>query len=355
MRLANDLTESEILAWLSEENPENLERLWQFADNVRKEHVGDDVYLRGLIEISNICSRNCAYCGIRAGNSKVNRYKMPVEDILKSAHDAKRFGYGTVVLQSGEDRSVEASEIAEIVRQIKQETGLAITLSLGERPFEDYRLWKEAGADRYLLRFETSDPQLFKLIHPSFGATVSDRFRNLMDLKTLGYEVGSGVMVGIPGQSFETLAHDIRLFGSMELEMVGIGPYISHPDTPLGNSEIAPHLPKNQVPNSELMTYKAIALTRITCPDINIPATTALATLNKNTGRELGLERGANVVMPNVTPAKYRVLYELYPDKACLNETADECNLCLSARIKSIGRTIGVGPGSSRAMQKRAK
>ncbi len=353
MRLANDLNENEILSWLQEENPENLERLWQFADKVRKEHVGDDVFLRGLIEISNICSRNCAYCGIRAGNPKTIRYKMPADEIIKSAHDAKRFGYGTVVLQSGEDRSVEASEIAEIVGRIKQETGLAITLSLGERPFGDYKLWRQAGADRYLLRFETSDPELFKLIHPSFGASVSDRFRNLSDLKSLGYEVGSGVMIGIPGQSFETLAHDIRLFGSMELEMVGIGPYISHPHTPLGNGQIVPPAPKNQVPNSELLTYKAIALTRITCPDINIPATTALATLNKNTGRELGLERGANVVMPNVTPAKYRVLYELYPDKACLNETADECNLCLSARIKSIGRTIGAGPGASRATKKR--
>jgi biotin synthase len=353
LRLANDLNENEILAWLCEENPENLDKLWQYADKVRKEYVGDDVFLRGLIEISNMCSRNCAYCGIRAGNSKTNRYKMQVDEIIKSAHDAKRFGYGTVVLQSGEDRSTNAFEIAEIVRQIKHETGLAVTLSLGERPFEDYKLWKEAGADRYLLRFETSDPDLFKLIHPSFGSTVSDRFRNLKDLKKLGFEVGSGVMVGIPGQSYETLAHDIWLFGNMELEMVGIGPYISHPETPLGNGEVVLSIPENQVSNSELMTYKAIALTRITCPDINIPATTALATLNKNTGRELGLERGANVVMPNVTPSKYRVLYELYPDKACLNETADECNLCLSARIKSIGRTIGVGSGTSRAMKNR--
>jgi biotin synthase len=165
-------------------------------------------------------------------------------------------------------------------------------------------------------------------------------------LRALGYEVGSGVMVGIPGQTYDSLAGDIELFGQLDLDMVGVGPYISHPMTPLGRGDwVRPISPEEQVPNTELMTYKTVALTRLACPQANIPSTTALATINKARGRELGLMRGANVVMPNLTPPKYRALYEIYPAKACIDETSEQCRACLHVRIKNIGRTIGAGPG----------
>ena len=218
-------------------------------------------------------------------------------------------------------------------------------------------MWREAGADRYLLRFETSNPALFEKIHPSLPRKHSDRPALLRTIKRLGYEAGSGVMVGIPGQTFQDLARDLTLFQELDLDMIGIGPYIAHPDTPLGASNSSSLLSSGsgsqapdsraQVPNTELMTYKMVALARIACPKANIPSTTALATLNLAQGRELGLCRGANIVMPNLTPAKYRVLYEIYPAKACIQETAEQCHGCMRSRIESIGRMVGTGRGDS--------
>ena len=233
------------------------------------------------------------------------------------------------------------------MRRIKAETPLAVTLSLGERPYDDLAAWKEAGANRYLLRFETSDPDLYALIHPApAGQPSINRIEILAQLRELGYEVGSGVMIGIPGQTYTCLALDIALFRRLDLDMIGVGPYISHPETPLGTGDwVRPILPREQVPNTEQMTYKAVALTRLVCPEANIPSTTALATINKETGRELGLMRGANVVMPNMTPAKYRALYEIYPAKACIDETSGECRVCLRRRIEAIGRQVGTGQG----------
>jgi biotin synthase len=215
-----------------------------------------------------------------------------------------------------------------------------------------------------LLRFETSNRELFEKIHPSRPGKTSDRVAILRQLGQLGYEVGSGVMIGIPGQTFDDLARDIELFAELDLDMIGVGPYIAHPGTPLGKTSAAGvsnrlsgdfALPDNfeqecggdQVPNSEHMTYKVIALARLVCPAANIPSTTALATLNKADGRELGLSRGANVIMPNVTPTKYRQLYEIYPDKACILETAQACGECIRKRIESIGRIFGAGRGDS--------
>jgi len=347
-RIARNIGFEDILSWLLEEDPKKLEELWAEADRTRHECVGDDVHLRGLIEITNICSRECAYCGIRAPNSNVVRYKMSAFEIVECARMAKKFGYGTVVLQGGEDISISPDWIALVVREIKNETNLAVTLSLGERSENELKLWKEAGADRYLLRFETSNGELFRLIHPSLPWKISDRIEQLKTLARLGYEVGSGVMVGIPGQDYETLANDIMIFKELDLDMIGVGPYIPHPCTPLGNGSLKP-VPKGaQVPSDELMTLKTVALTRLVCPYSNIPSTTALATIDKESGRELGLMRGANIVMPNLTPPKYRVLYEIYPDKACANETAEQCSLCLEQRIESIGRRIGSGPGGRR-------
>jgi biotin synthase len=304
--------------------------------------------LRGLIELSNQCVRLCGYCGLRAGNLGLTRYRMPDEEIVDCARKAVQFGYGTVVLQSGEDPGLTCQRIADLVRRIKAETRLAVTLSLGERDDEELAAWRQAGADRYLLRFETSNRSLYERIHPPRPGQPSDRLAILGTLRRLGYEVGSGVMIGIPGQTYEDLADDIELFGRLSLDMIGMGPYLRHPGTPLGDRDAWPDAPaEQQVPASEEMTYKMIALARLACPRTNIPATTALATLNTAYGRELGLVRGANVVMPNLTPQKYRALYEIYPDKACIAETGEACHHCLTARIQSIGRQPGRGRGDS--------
>lgn len=343
------LTNDEILDWLRTDDEKALTELWALADSVRKQNVGDQVHLRGLIEISNCCARQCAYCGLRAANSSIVRYRMSRDEILECAHEAVRLGYGTVVMQAGEDMGLEAYWMVDLIETIKRTTPLAVTLSLGERSEDDLKLWKWAGADRYLLRFETSDRGLYDMIHPSRNGIVSDRVAILKQLRQIGYEIGSGVMVGIPGQTYQSLADDLHLFQQLDLDMIGIGPFIPHPQTPLGEKSWADMMAAGeQVPATELMVYKMVALTRILCPQANIPATTALATINKTSGRENGLQRGANIVMPNLTPTKYRVLYEIYPDKACVNETAQQCNGCLRGRIESIGRTVGTGQGGRR-------
>ncbi len=338
--------QTEILYWLRETDPDRLAELWRRADEVRRRHVGDAVYLRGLVEISSFCVRGCTYCGLRAGNTRLARYRMLAGEVLEAAHQAVNFGYGTVVLQAGEDYGLTAPWLAEIIRRLKRETPLAVTLSLGERPDRDLAAWREAGADRYLLRFETSDRTLFEEIHPPLGDRRCDRIAMLRRLQQLGYETGSGIMVGLPGQTYASVANDIALFRNLDLDMIGIGPFIPHPATPLG-SGFGSLFPAGdgQVPNHELMVYKAIALTRLVRPDANIPATTALATLNRANGRELGLQRGANVFMPNLTPLKYRRLYEIYPNKACISDPGDKCNGCLGARIGAIGRHVGQGQG----------
>lgn len=345
--MTDSLTHDDLVQWLREEDPARLEGLFGWADAVRKEHVGDAVHLRGLVEISNYCSRQCGYCGLRAGNKDLERYRMTADEILDCAKEAAGYGYGTAVLQAGEDYGIEGEWLAGVVRRIKCETPLAVTLSMGERPDDDLVRWREAGADRYLLRFETSDFKLFQLIHPPHPARPpEDRLAILQRLRKLGYEVGSGVMIGIPGQSYDSLANDLELFHTLDLDMIGVGPYISHPDTPLGDGSCGtPLAAGEQVPNTEAMTYKVVALTRLMCPQANIPSTTALATLNLASGRELGLQRGANVIMPNMTPPQYRALYEIYPAKACISETSGECRVCLQGRIQSIGREVGKGPG----------
>jgi biotin synthase len=335
-----------LVAWLREERSEELQRLWTAADEVRRSNVGAEVHLRGLIEISSHCMRRCAYCGLSVENREIERYRMSADEILDCARLSKRLGYGTVVLQAGEDAQLTRGWIARLVSEIKAETGLAVTLSLGERSAVELAAWRAAGADRYLLRFETSDDGLYRAIHPRHAKGPAHRLEMIPQLKDLGYEAGSGVMVGIPGQSFDILARDIAFFRDLDLDMIGVGPYIAHPATPLGRGDL-PSLPDGeQVPHSELMTYKVLALTRLVRPDANIPATTALATINTVQGRELGLARGANVVMPNLTPTRYRKLYEIYPAKACVGESAEDCSSCLDLRIASIGRSVGKGPGS---------
>jgi biotin synthase len=373
---------NDILGWLRETDSTRLNDLWRLADQTRQEYVGSQVHLRGLVELSNYCVRQCAYCGLRAGNTGLARYRLSDREILECAEKAVEFGYGTVVLQSGEDPGLTCQRVAALVRQIKAETPLAVTLSLGERDDAELAAWRKAGADRYLIRFETSNVALYERIHPPRTEAVSSnaprlwsrgqdgaasahhpRMAILATLRRLGYEVGSGVMIGIPGQTYDDLADDVEWFGRLDLDMIGVGPYLAHPDTPLANvSQTGMSGPLigvgqtrisgllgdgDQAPATEEMTYKMIALARLVCPRANIPATTALATVNKRDGRELGLMRGANVVMPNLTPTKYRALYEIYPEKACIAETGEACHRCLSARIQSIGRQPGEGRGNS--------
>jgi biotin synthase len=344
------MNRDEILHWLRETDESRLEALWARADDTRRRAVGDAVHLRGLIEVSNHCIRSCAYCGIAACAPKVERYRMTREEIFECADRAKEYGFGTVVMQAGEDPGLRGDWMAEIIHGIKARTGLAITLSLGERDEADLRAWRAAGADRYLLRFETTDPALYRAIHPSLPGTLSDRIEQLLAMREIGFEIGTGVMVGIPGQTWDTLANDIWTFRDYDMDMIGIGPYLASPGTPLDGplgETLRLRAGTEQTPSDPLTTLKVLALTRLVCPETNIPSTTALATLDPASGRASGLQRGANVVMPNLTPPKYRVLYQIYPGKAGLHETADITRAKIEAQIQALGRTVGRGPGTS--------
>lgn len=346
-----------LLGWLREGDAARLEGLWAEADQTRRDHVGDAVHLRGLLELSNHCVRRCAYCGIAATREDLPRYRMTADEILEGARLARELGFGTVVMQAGEDYGLTREFVASAVSAVKRETGLAVTLSLGERSEEDLRVWREAGADRYLLRFETTDSSLYERVHPSLPGRRSDRFAQLRALDAMGYEPGSGVMVGLPGQTWSTLADDLLAFADLDLDMIGVGPYIPDPTTPLGRACLEPGCPDpelpasagaEQVPRDELTTLKVVALARLVRPDANIPATTALATVDRERGRELGLTRGANIVMPNLTPAKYRRLYAIYPAKASSDEGPSQTAEAVKRRILALGRTLGTGPGGRR-------
>ncbi|HOW64337.1 MAG TPA: [FeFe] hydrogenase H-cluster radical SAM maturase HydE [Candidatus Paceibacterota bacterium] len=341
-----EMDREELLAWLRADDPIRLEALWRHADHVRQRCVGDAVHLRGLIEISNYCRRQCAYCGLRAGNRTLKRYRLCAEEIMAAAREVAAIGYGTVVLQGGEDPAIETGWIARLVRQIKAETPLAVTLSLGERDTAELAAWRAAGADRYLLRFETSDPALYQSIHPGLNGIPVHRIDLLAQIRALGYEVGSGIMVGLPGQTYASVAWDLLLFRELDLDMIGIGPFIAHPMTPLGARSGEQAVTGNeQVPNTVQMASTVVALARILCPQANIPSTTAMATLNPRQGCQLALERGANVVMPNFTPWIYRQLYEIYPSKGIPDSSADSICGRLENQLTGMGRRIGRGPG----------
>lgn len=305
--------------------------IYKIADETRKNFLGDAVHLRGLIEFSNICKCSCKYCGLRNDNAKLERYRLTPEEIIDFAKKASVYGYKTVVLQSGEDANFSVEKMTNIIKEIKK-FDLAITLSIGEKSFEEYKAYKDAGADRYLLRIETTDKELYKQMHPNMN--FENRVRCLKDLKSLGYEVGSGCLVGLPNQTIDSLADDILFFKEIDADMIGIGPFIPNPNTPLSKEK----------GGSFDLALKVMALTRILMPTINIPATTAMETLNPN-GRIIALQSGANVVMPNVTEGDYRRKYEIYPGKICINDTPNKCRNCIEAKIKSIGRTISTDYG----------
>jgi biotin synthase len=326
---SHDLTREEIAALLKTDECDA--ELFAAADRVRKQFVGDEVHLRGLIEFTNCCDQNCLYCGLRHDNAAVERYRLEPEVIIEFASKAASFGYKTVVLQSGEGEFYSLEEMLHIIRSIKA-LDVAITLSIGEKTRGEYRAYREAGADRYLLRIETTDKKLYEKMSP--GMDFGNRVRCLRDLKNLGYELGTGCLVGLPGQTLESLADDILFFKEIGADMIGVGPFIPNPDTPLGDA----------LGGTFELSVKVMAITRLLLPDINIPATTAMEALNEN-GRILGLQSGANVVMPNVTEGDYRRLYALYPGKICIGDTPAHCRNCVTVKIERIGRSVSQGYG----------
>lgn len=307
------------------------EELFKQADKVRKDNVGDEVHLRGLIEFTNICKCFCKYCGLRCENKNIERYRLTPNEIVDCAKQAADMGYKTIVLQGGEDSYFTRNIMCDIITRIKN-LDVALTLSIGERSYDDYKAFKDAGADRYLIRIETTDKDLYKQMHPHMD--FDNRVTCLQNLKKLGFETGSGCLVGLPNQTVESLADDILFFKELDADMIGIGPFLPHPQTPLKDVEHG----------SFTLALKVMALTRIMLPDINIPATTAMETLDPN-GRIIALNSGANVVMPNVTDTEYKAKYEIYPNKICLNEAPAHCRGCIEGKIKSIGRTISCGYG----------
>jgi biotin synthase len=315
-------------------NTDKPEELFQAADKIRKDYCTDKIHIRGIIEFSNYCKRDCLYCGLRKSNKNITRYRMDEAEILHCAVRAGNSGYKTILLQSGEDEAYSIDKLCQVVSSIKKKAGCAITLSIGEKSFDDYKRLKEAGADRYLLRFETSDKKLFKKLKPD--SSYESRLLCVENLIKLGYQVGSGIMVGLPGQAFETLADDILLMKRLELDMIGIGPFLPHHNTPLCDA-----------PSGTLdLTLRMLSLIRIAMPDTHIPATTAVGTVEA-TGRQQALKCGCNVIMPNITPSKYRKFYEIYPDKVCIGENFSDCYSRIEKMAESLGRNISKDYGHS--------
>ncbi|HNX74699.1 MAG TPA: [FeFe] hydrogenase H-cluster radical SAM maturase HydE [Candidatus Rifleibacterium sp.] len=336
-----DLTLEEIEQLLGLEKPEELEKLFAAAYAVKTRFVGRVAWFRGLVEMSNICSKDCYYCGIRRSNTHTDRYLIPEEDVIKSAVWAWQAEYGSAVLQAGERSDPEFIAMVErIISEIRLRTNgeLGLTLSLGEQSEETYRRWFAAGAHRYLLRIETSNPELYRKLHPA-DHSYDERLECLNRLRRAGFMVGTGVMVGLPFQNLRHLAEDVMFFKGQDVDMIGMGPYIYHNDTPLAAHRSAWEIPTPKLLNLGL---KMIAVTRLVLRDVNIASTTALQALQDN-GRELGLLAGANVIMPNTTETQYRANYQLYENKPCLDENASMCRGCLQRRIEAIGEKIGFG------------
>ena len=300
--------------------------LFESADRVRKNVYGTDVYYRGLIEFTNYCQNNCFYCGIRRDNSNLLRYRLSQEEILKCCEKGYKLGFRTFVLQGGEDDYFTDQMLCEIISKIKTfYSGCAVTLSIGEKPYESYKAYFDAGADRYLLRHETADDEHYKKLHPK-SMSLENRKECLRNLKKIGYQAGAGFMVGSPFQKTEHLIKDIRFLQELKPEMIGIGPFLTHSDTPF----------KDQKSGSLELTLRLLSILRIIFPNVLLPATTALGTISPD-GRELGLKAGANVVMPNLSPVQVRKKYSLYDNKICTGEEAAECKNCLERRVETAG------------------
>lgn len=328
------LTDSEILELLTTEDTSVVENLHHRARAVTQSVYGDNVFARGLIEISSFCRNNCYYCGLRRDNSIAERYRLTPETIIEACDNGYSLGLRSFVLQGGEDFWFRDQRLAEIVRTIKSNhPDVAVTLSVGEQDKSTYRLWREAGADRYLLRHETADPQLYYHLHPQ-EMSYDNRLRCLSDLKDLGYQTGCGFMVDAPGCTTEGYLKDIRLIEMLQPAMVGIGPFIPATGTPFGNC----------TQGSAEMTLRLLSVIRLTCPNVLLPATTALDTILED-GMERGVLAGANVVMPNITPMSERGKYSIYNNKHITGSDAAESLSLTSARLSKIGRKLTLSRG----------
>ena len=328
---------NEYIFLLDNYSHENFSLLRNYAQILRHEFYGHEIFVRGLIEISNICKNDCYYCGIRASNSNCQRYRLTPEQIISCSNEGYELGFRTFVLQGGEDNFFTDEILAKIIHEIKSlHSDCAITLSLGERTFESYKFLREAGADRYLLRHETADEIHYNKLHPS-KMSFQNRIQCLKNLRELGYYVGCGFMVGSPFQTNETLAKDLKFIEQFQPEMCGIGPFISHKDTPF----------KDYKSGTLELTCYLLSIIRIIKPNILLPSTTALGTINPM-GRELGILAGANVVMPNLSPVNVRKKYELYDNKICTGEESAQCRNCLNNRMKKIGYEIITNRGDIR-------
>jgi len=325
----HDLTDEELISLINSNDSEVSELLRQRADETRQKYYGKKVFLRGLIEISSFCKNNCFYCGIRRDNKNAQRYRLSREEILSCCENGYELGFRTFVMQGGEDAFYDDRFMCDIISEIKNRyPECAVTLSLGERSAQSYKRMKEAGADRYLLRHETADVELYKKLHPN-NMSLENRKKCLFKLKKLGYQVGAGFMVGAPFQTVENLVSDLRFLQDLQPQMIGIGPFIPHHDTPFADEK----------QGSLELTLKLLGIIRLMFPKVLLPATTALGTISP-TGREMGLKTGCNVIMPNLSPVKVRKKYDLYDNKICTGEEAAECKGCLQRRVQSAGYEI---------------
>lgn len=322
-----ELQRDDIIRLLSISDAAEISKLFKKADDIRRRNCGDEVGLRGIIEFSNYCSQDCLYCGNRLSNHEADRYRMEPEEIIQTAKMLSNGGIRTIALHSGEDYSFDTDMIAYIIYSIKKSADVSISLSLGERNFDEYKIWKYAGADKYLLKYETSNPVLYAIYHNK--QELSDRLHHLSYLKSIGYNVGSGNIIGLPSQVVEDVADDILLCKEIETDFISFSPFIPTRNTPY-------QLKRN---GSVDMTLKAIAVARIVLKTPAINATAALASLD-NIGRERALTAGANMVMPNFTPSPYREKLLIYPDEKCLDSDPACCGACIEKKIASIGRSL---------------
>jgi biotin synthase len=331
----NDLEADELLMLLNNMTEKDKLCLIEKAHDTRMKNYGNSVFMRGLIEFTNYCKRNCVYCGIRSGNRLSERYRLSMEDIMEACDLGYKLGYRTFVLQGGEDDYFTDDRIVEIVKKIKSAyQDAAITLSIGEKSYDSYKKYFEAGADRYLIRHETASRELYEKLHP--GMSFDNRIKCLYDLKEIGFQVGAGFMVGLPGQSNEDYVKDLLFLKELEPHMVGIGPFIPHKDTPLADNK------GGTVETTEVM----LAITRLLLPKVLLPATTALGSIDP-IGREKGIKAGANVVMPNLSPTSVRKKYALYDGKICTGDEAAECRMCIEGRIKKAGFSVDMSRGDN--------
>lgn len=328
------LDKEEWVTVLTEFTDEDRAYAADLARSISQAHYGNKIFIRGIVEFSNVCKNDCLYCGIRASNKDLQRYRLTEDEIISCCDEGYGLGFRTFVLQSGEDKSYSTEELCSIVRRIKKDhPDCAVTLSLGEMDHEDYKALREAGADRYLLRHETANKEHYEKLHPA-NMSWEHRMNCLRQLKELGFQTGAGIMVGSPYQTAECIAEDMLFFESFKPEMIGIGPFLPHKDTPF----------RDEPKGSYELTLFLLSLCRILLPRVLLPATTALGTIHP-LGREAGVKAGANVIMPNLSPTAVRKKYMLYDNKICTGDESAQCRGCLEERMKAIGYEIAITRG----------